>query len=615
MGLFSDICPKCGAKVSKRARFCSNCGHGAPDGWTKCPGCGRWIGNESHHCPHCSHPLYPGERIDLAGGVWAREPSLFAQRFELGDTKRVMQNGLMIQEGTVAVLLDGGKETKVLGPGRHEPQGTLRSITWFGNPPPRSAVMVDAGDVVFRVDFSESSSYPAPGRAVPLRTAEELQIGATAEITLRFMPDRAADFVANFMKERRTISTKDICAWLYEEAVSAVKDMCLQSTVEDLVKDPNRRERFEDAIGRALKEPLARIGIALVRVGAVEFFGSEYEDMRAKYGDLENDRRKVEFQKKSLELLADSDNALYAEECRTGDMNMARAKRAQEVKEYLEQLAQEKSISEIDRDKELAIAVRVAKGEISQAEAQQAAARVLEEHARKLMALANSLELDLTLKDYDREQLIKDAQNRAALAAIQRRENELDVKSRVVISSDEVSIAKNEGAAKKERVDADIYEADKWLDIKAKKDSIKNQDLRARMETVAGRSAQEIAAAAAFGGDAATANTFLSKSAVDAQNAHDEAMARIQAGMSADQIFASGAAKDPNAAKEAYARAAEARENASRQVLAELKAADQDRHEHDDKVLDKISEVAKAAVEHQTTTIVPPVTPVTNMQH
>ena len=97
--------------------------------------------------------------------------------------------------------------------------------------------------------------------------------------------------------------------------------------------------------------------------------------------------------------------------------------------------------------------------------------------------------------------------------------------------------------------------------------------------------------------------------------AHDENMAKIQAGMSVDQILASGAAKDPNAAKEAFARAKEAEEKASKQVLDELKASEKDRHQHDEKIIETIADLARKSVERQTTTVVPPVTPVTNMQH
>lgn len=605
-GLFFDKCLHCGQKVSRRARVCSKCGHGAPKGWTKCPACDKWVGNDSNYCPHCNHPLHPEERIDLAGGIWDRKAGLFAQRFELGDTKRVMKNGLMIQEGTVAVLLDGGKETKVLGPGRHEPQGVLRTINWFGNPPPRSAVMVDAGDVIFRVDYTGSSAAnladDAAGKTrVPLRSAEELAVGASAEVALRFRSSQADAFVANLLKENRKLDTEAICRWLYEESVSAVKDLCLQSTIEDLVKDPDRRERFEDAIARALKEPLARCGLELVRVGAVEFFGPAYEEMRAKYGELEKARRLVEFEKKQLALLAESDetalDAALKNEARDDDAKKLRAKRAQETQAYLDQLAQEKDLAEIDRTTELELAVRVAKGEISRKEASLAAARALEEHAKQMTALANKLELDLTLKNYDREQLLKDAENKAELAAIERREKTRDADMRAVIAGTELTIAEKNDLIERLRIDRELYEADKWLDIKAKKNAVKNDDLRTRAEILSGKSALDLAALEA---DPAVKAAFL-------QHELDALKVRTDSTLTPEQLLAQRAGQS-DAAAIALARMAEAKEGAAKQTLEELKKAQADRLSHDEKVLEKMAEITKQAVEHQTTVVPPPTT-------
>ncbi len=604
MGLFHDICV-CGHKVPKRARVCSKCGRRAPNGWVKCPSCEKWVGNESAYCPNCNHPLHPEERIDLAGGVWDRKPDQFAQRFELGDVSAVMKDGLMIQEGTLAVLLDAGRETKILGPGRHTPEGTLRKINWFGNPPPRSAVLVDGGDVVFRVDFTGrgpgtgEGAAPEGPAATPLRTAEELPVSAVAEITLRFVPSGAVGFLENFMKELRSISTQDVCSWLYEESLSAVRDLCQQSTVEDLVKDPERRPRMEEAIGRALDEPLKRCGLALVRVGAVEFYGAAYEEVRAKYGELDRSRRLLEYEKKQLELLADGelmridDTRLH--EKRADDVRMERAKRAADVQDYLDQIAQEKQLTDIDRTKELDIAVRVVRGEVSRVEAEQAAARLLEQHAREMTQLANKLELDLTLRNYDREQLIADARNRAELSAIQRRENELDVQSEVVIAAEKVKIAKSEAEAKTVRVDADIHEADRWLDVKAKKNRIANEELRERAQTLAGKSLEELAALA---GDSAARDAFLGQEIAKLGLETDRTM-------TPEQLLARAAATSKDAA-DALARMHEAAEKASAKVLAELKEAEKSRHEHDDKVLDKLSEVAKAAVEHQSSTVILP---------
>lgn len=599
MGLFYDRCV-CGHKVSKRARVCSKCGRGAPNGWVKCPSCSKWVGNDSEYCPNCNHPLHPAERIDLAGGVWDRKPDQFAQRFEMPDVSRVMKGGLMVQEGTLAVLLDAGKETKILGPGRHTPEGTLRKINWFGNPPPRSAVLVDSGDVVFRVDFTGRApdGRAGPG-ATPLRTAEELPVSAIAEITLRFVPSGAVAFLENFMKEMRSVSTKDMCAWLYEEALSAVRDLCQQSTIEDLVKDPDRRPRMEEAIARALEEPMKRCGMSLVRVAAVEFYGAAYEDVRAKYGELDHQRRLLEYDRKQLELLADRElmeiDASRLGEERGAGVQTEQAKRAARVKDYLDQLAQEKQLADTDRTRERQVAVLVANGEVSRVQAEQDAARLLEQHARDMAKLANKLELDLTLRNYDRGQLLEDARNRAELASIQRRENELDAKSGSVIASERVNAAKAEAEAKAVRTDEELREADRWLDVKEKKNRLANEELRMRSEILAGKSLQELAALAR---DPDARDAFLKQERAKLSMQTDLAM-------TPEQLLARAGATSP-AAADAVARMHEAAEKASKQVMEELKAAEKSRLEHDDKVLEKMSEITKTALEHQATVVYPP---------
>ena len=596
MGLFSDTCPECGNKVSKKARFCSKCGRGAPDGWSKCPQCGKWVGNDSKFCPHCNHPLFPEDRIDLAGGVWARKPGEFARRFELDDVRFMKENGLMVQEGTVAVLLDGGKEVKELGPGRHHPTGTLRTINWFGNPPPRSAVMVDAGECVFRVDFTGKTSGVGDVASAPLRSAEELEVGCVAEITLRFVPGRADDFVANVMKESRSVSTKDVCALIYENALSAVRDLCAQSKIEDLVKDPERRERFEDAITRALRDSMKGWGLEIVRTGAVEFYGPAYEEVRAKYGELEKSRRLVEFGKAQLEVLA----AQADQDAAAGKRD---AQRDQETKEYLEQLAQEKELSELERTQELAIAVRVSKGEISAAEAKLAAARELEEHAKNMTALAHKLELDLTLKNYDREQLIADAENKAKLAAIGRDERLKDEKLVTTVVGEKLSQAKIQDEIERIRIAREIWEQDKYLDLRKKKDGIKNAELRERADILAGKSELELAALNIA--DPQARQAFL-----------DQELAKLklrqESEMTPEQLLAKQAGSSADAAQ-ALARIAEAKEKAASQVLDERRKQDAERLAHDEKMQDRLFDLANKAVEHQTT-VVPPA-PVTNMQH
>ena len=278
--------PRCGNRVSKRARFCNACGKPAPGGWWKCPSCGKWVGNDSRFCPHCNQPLYPDDRAAMAGGVWRKEPEHFAQRFELGDIKRLLENDLMIQEGTVAVIMDGGKVHGIIEAGRHNPDSLARKINWFGNPPPRSVVLVDVGEIV------------VPLHVEGLRTSEHFPIEFYGEVMLRFKgdSDAARAFITNILGENRSCTFKELSA-NFERAVRiAVDEMCVASTLDDLVRDPERRIRLQERMTERLKGDLDACGLEVVRVSSAEFTGEEYEAYAAKLGDVDQKRRDYEYQ-------------------------------------------------------------------------------------------------------------------------------------------------------------------------------------------------------------------------------------------------------------------------------------------------------------------------------
>ena len=593
----------CGNKVSKRARLCNECGKGAPGGWIKCPQCGKWVGNDSQYCPHCNHPLHPAERIDLAGGVWDRDPECYAQRFELDDVRFLKENGLLVQEGTSAILLDGGNEVKVLGAGRHSPTGTLRTINWFGNPPPRSAVMVDSGDVVFRVEFKADAE-----NAPSLRSAEELEVSVEAEITVRFMPNKAEAFMQNFMKDRRKVTAKEVCELLYQEALSAVRDLCLQSKIEDLVKDPNRRERFEEMISRALKEPLARCGIELVRVGAVEFDGKAYEDMREKYGELEKQRRLVEYEKKQLDLIAEIDANDKADKLALGERTdayaKAKAKREHETAEYLAQLAQEKDLGEIARTEELQIAVRVAKGNVAAEDARQQLARQTEKHVYAMRELTNKLELDAILTDYDLADRVKQVKNQQEVGEIQNR-------IRLANAEYDKLVAEQKALEKRQNVDADIYEAEKWRELKEKVEQAKLTRKIAWANLIRDFPIEKVIAV--------TEDAMIRESLMEVYREQAKlSELKVKAALSWEQLLGL-AADNPNAAiaqanANALARMAEAGEQSSQKALSLYREAENANNLRIDKFVQQLHAVALESVKHQSTTIVPP-TPVTNMQH
>lgn len=301
MGIFFDECSVCHNKVRKTARFCNKCGTPTPGGWWKCPSCRKWIGNDSKYCPHCEAPLYPDQRINLAGGVWQKQHTRFAERFEVGDVSSILTNGLQVQEGTYAILLDAGRISDILTPGRHAPDGVLRKINWFGNPPPRSVVMVDVGEIAVSVAVEG------------LKTADPFPIEFYGEVIVRFKGDKesAKGFMSNLLKEKHTLEYSDISARIQSLVMTALKDMCTTTMLEDLVGDPERRVRLHERMTSELKADFDACGIEVVRVSSAEFTGDEYEDFVEKRAELDVKRRDIEYRSALRKMMNEESMAQY----------------------------------------------------------------------------------------------------------------------------------------------------------------------------------------------------------------------------------------------------------------------------------------------------------------
>jgi membrane protease subunit (stomatin/prohibitin family) len=409
--------PRCGYKVRKAAKFCSKCGTGAPRGWWKCPSCGKWVGNESNFCWSCMTVLHPETRGAVAGGVWQRSPEVLAQRAELGDIKKLLKKGLRVEAGTVAVLLDGGKITDVLEPGMHNLDSLARRINNWGSAPPRTVILVDNGDVV------------VPLRLEGMRSADEIPVDFYGEIAFHFAPKQAADFVTNLFKARTELRWEEVSDILLSEVRQAVETMCNTSSIEDLIKDPQRRLRFEDQLQETLGQALERYGMALVRVASAEFTGKEYEELRAKAGDLELKARGIEFQQRMRELVSGE--------------RMHELKNEQDLNEYVAQLAQEKQIGDRQRDHEFARLKQVQRHELEQDEAAY-------QMTQEMNQISHEIGQKTKWDEYRWNQAVQDEQ---ILDEIERLSN----------------------ARERDKVNG-------WLDVQAKRKGIKREDKREMLE-------------------------------------------------------------------------------------------------------------------------------------
>lgn len=682
----------CGHSVSKKARVCSKCGSLAPKGYVKCPSCREWVGNESKFCPHCNHPLHPEERIDFAGGVWDRKPGVFAQRFELDDVSQIVKGGLKIQEGTLAVLLDAGKKVAVLGPGRHRPEGTLRSINWFGNPPPRSVIMVDAGDCLFRMFFSG------------MRSAEELPLNVVAEVTLRFDADRADEFLANVFKSGRTLTMGDatqrhvvvgetpkipdfgatngvadltICAseaqsnqithdmissLIVSEATAAVRDLCQQSTIEDLIADPDRRPRFQDAIGRALKDLFQRSGLELIRVGYVEFVSPAYEKFRAANAGLEVKRRELEFNRKLRDFELSSRDFRNERERDTAEDNLAmreyrlsvtkranvirsdeereaaeaekakldgeaqkireKERRRRDQEEYIAQLAQEHQLGDIARSTELAVARLAARNEESSKEAEVARNRQVEENEKEYDRLRHQLnkvyleeEIERARAQACRDRELADAEQDNAIAGIKGRGRieaaVVDAKVTDIQRETNRKDATFLDSTRRMDIDTDVYGKTKQQELSERSlkfmQELESKERLERAATIKGMTYAEMAAMADDPNERAQYLEMdrlqKQEDARRAEMASQVDQAKIQAQVQLAQVQGQTEALKAQAQAQAAAAAAQAQVAANDKTLEEVKKVMGDRAEHDERIMRMMQELAGKAIEKPTTVV------------
>lgn len=369
--------PRCGNKVSKKARSCSKCGAGAPKGWWRCPHCDKWVGNESNFCWNCHARLNPDTRMDLAGGVWQKPAGVFAQRFEISEVKRLLDGGLEVQAGTLAILLDAGKVSGTLGPGRHTPDGVLRRINWFNNPPPRSAIMADSADVII------------PVRLQGLRSAENITVDTLAEVIVRLDQKNVAAFVENLFQRRarsNQLTYEDLSEHFASEMRGIVKDFCTKTTMDDLFRDPLRRVRLDDDIAAQLQVALERAGLELIRVSSAEFGGANYDALLKQAEEVEVKRRSLEFDQRMRELLTSDKMQELMQENRLDD--------------YVAQLAQEKGVKDEHRKHELDRLKQVHRHELERAEA-------LHQMQAEMDEAGHQIGIKLKWVDFENEELVR----------------------------------------------------------------------------------------------------------------------------------------------------------------------------------------------------------------
>ncbi len=249
---------RCGHRVRIGAKVCRICGSPAPGiGWT-CGNCGAKISNKTQFCTECGAPQDAEGRMNLVGDIWRPAPYVFAQRFELNAFRNILDKGLDIQEWQSAILLVGGETINVLPRGHYDLDdlGAFKYADKTGQT--RSIVMV------------RDAEYEFPLRIAGLLTKEGMDAELVCSVILKFNREKASNFMTNMIGNPDYVSGDvQSCSLSFEsiannkliaELEMAAKDFCNANTVDAIFLDPEKRVELYNTMTKLLEARLDSAG-------------------------------------------------------------------------------------------------------------------------------------------------------------------------------------------------------------------------------------------------------------------------------------------------------------------------------------------------------------------
>lgn len=305
MGFFNQRCPNCGKSVSKDASHCSACGCPTATKWASCHRCGTSVGAESKFCWKCGEEQKPENRERFFGDRWRRSAGDFAARVEMRVPGEVLHGGLLVDQGTLALLFQDGALKGTLAPGYHTLEGFMARLTGMNKQAAAHAVLLDTEAA--EVDFM----------------LEDVRLQGLVPVDLRvrllFRVTDATRFVAAVVGEAETFTAHDLAGRFQADVKGAVEYALQAQPLDKVVFTISERELLEAGLVEKLQPVLAAHGLALDGVRLAQFGGPAYDQLREKFGELERLSREAEASRELRDAVRVAKVASYHDEQELAD--------------------------------------------------------------------------------------------------------------------------------------------------------------------------------------------------------------------------------------------------------------------------------------------------------
>lgn len=299
---------------------------------------------------------------DMRGIAWKRDPDDFATRIEAGDINTLLNQEVIVEAGTNAIILTDGATQGVVAPGRYTLSSAgdkLRSLLTLRPAKQVTAIVVDTNDLdlAFRVEGVYTKD--------PIGLTVDLNVVVCAPAWVaKDGPPRVMTFFMNVMKGAQRYMLGDLVAHLQPEVENAVSEYVRRYTAAELNGDLGKKRGLEEAVFQHLENTLTREGFEFKGVRAARLFHPRLNAITHEREDLllqaTEEQARLEGRRRLFDALKDSDIQSLAEETQRAEMHekraalfarMRRSVMSDKMNELRTDADMERFVDELDREK------------------------------------------------------------------------------------------------------------------------------------------------------------------------------------------------------------------------------------------------------------------------
>lgn len=243
--------------------FCRTCGEKVSGGMIRCRHCGSANDSGAKYCVQCGKKMGGENPPQTDGARWRRGDDDFATRVDLDDLDGIFRKGVVVEQGTKALLFVNGALAETLQPGLHDFSTNKFN---FGQQKSGSAILVDAGDLELALDLKR------------IYTGDPLAIDITCKVVVRV--DNPTFFFTNVMKGRVSYLVSELRRSLYDEMTNAFNEAVGKKPVTELNHDLSLKKQLEVSVENHLRTTLQRNGLNLIQLRTIDYHFLGFDKIR-----------------------------------------------------------------------------------------------------------------------------------------------------------------------------------------------------------------------------------------------------------------------------------------------------------------------------------------------